>query len=345
MSSVFDPRALPQLKGPAMRAVYAKIKSVADTRTTVLFLGETGTGKGVASRLLHELSQRRAGPFVNFYCGAVPDSLLESELFGHERGAFTGAYRRHVGKFEMARNGTLFLDEIGTISLASQTKLLKVLQERTFQRVGGEQEIEADVRIIAATNHDLQELCNKGSFRRDLFYRLNVFPIFLPPLRERKEDIATLADYFLARLNAFYGKCIQRLQTRVVSALVDYAWPGNIRELENLIERAYLVEQSSEIRPESLPAELVGRRQPTLTEMPVDITQPLAHVRSAAVQQAELTYLRCLLANHQGRIDRSAAQAGISVRQLYNLMHKYHLDKEAFKDNPAQASQEKSFSA
>ncbi|MCF8040145.1 MAG: sigma-54-dependent Fis family transcriptional regulator, partial [Desulfohalobiaceae bacterium] len=146
-------------------------------------------------------------------------------------------------------------------------------------------------------------------------------------------------------LNAFYGKCIQRLQTRVVSALVDYAWPGNIRELENLIERAYLLEKSSEIGPQSLPAELFDRRQPSLTEVPVDITQPLANIRTAAVQQAELTYLRCLLAANHGRIDRSAAQAGVSVRQLYNLMHKYHLDKETFKDNPDRASQESSFSA
>ncbi len=344
MPPAFDTRALLQLQSPAMHSVYAKIKSVADTRTTVLLLGETGTGKGVLTKLLHELSQRRSKPFVNFYCGAVPDSLLESELFGHEKGAFTGAHKRHLGKFELAENGTLFLDEIGTISLASQLKLLKVLQERTFQRVGGEREISADVRIIAATNHDLEEQCNQGSFRKDLYYRLNVFPIFVPPLRERKEDILALAEYFLAQLNALYGKCIQGLQTRVASSLVDYAWPGNIRELENLIERAYLLEQSSEISPQSLPAELFDQRQPPMTEVPVDITQPLANIRTAAVQQAELNYLRCLLEANQGRIDRSAARAGISVRQLYNLMHKYHLDKDTFKANPDRLSQETSFS-
>ena len=344
MQPAFDTRDLLQLQSPAMHSVYAKIKSVADTRTTVLLLGETGTGKGVLTRLLHELSQRRSKPFVSFYCGAVPESLLESELFGHEKGAFTGAHKRHLGKFELAENGTLFLDEIGTISLSSQLKLLKVLQERTFQRVGGEREISADVRIIAATNHDLEEQCNQGSFRKDLYYRLNVFPIFVPPLRERKEDILALAEYFLAQLNALYGKCIQCLQTRVASSLVDYAWPGNIRELENLIERAYLLEQSPEISPQSLPAELSDQRQPPMTEVPVDITQPLANIRSAAVQQAELNYLRCLLEANQGRIDRSAARAGISVRQLYNLMHKYHLEKETFKANPDRVSQESSFS-
>lgn len=331
MPSVSRTDTLQHLNSPAMRTVYAKIKSVADTRTTVLFLGETGTGKGVAAKLLHELSQRRSGPFVNFHCSTVPDTLLDSELFGHERGAFTGAYKQHIGKFELARNGTLFLDEIGTISLTNQLKLLKVLQERTIQRVGGEKEIGVEVRVVSATNKDLEELCAQGAFRWDLYYRLNVFPILLPPLRERTDDILPLAEYFLGRFNTLYGKGIEGLQPEAASALITYHWPGNIRELENIIERAYLIEQSPRIAPASLPVELFNRKQPSLAFLTVDIKQPLAAVRAAAVQQAEFNYLKSLLRVHKGRIDRSAQQAGISVRQLNNLMHKYHLDKEAFK--------------
>ncbi len=331
MSSFYRPHVLLHLRSPAMHKVYAKIKAVADTRTTVLFLGETGTGKGVVAKLLHELSQRRSGPFVNFHCSTVPETLLDRDLFGHVRGAFTGAYKQHIGKFELARNGTLFLDEIGTISLASQLKLLKVLQERTFQRVGGQKEIGVDVRVVSATNKDLEELCEQGAFRWDLYYRLNVFPILLPPLRERPEDIIPLAEYFLGGFNTLYGKGIEGLQPNAASALTTYHWPGNIRELENIIERAYLLEQSPRIVPTSLPAELFNRK-PSLASLPVDIKQTLAAIRAAAVQQAEFTYLKSLLTDHKGRIDRSAQQAGISVRQLNNLMHKYHLDKEAFKN-------------
>lgn len=331
MSSACKTDTLQHLNSQAMRSVYAKVKSVADTRTTVLFLGETGTGKGVVAKLLHKLSQRRSGPFVNFHCSTVPETLLDSELFGHERGAFTGAYKQHVGKFELARKGTLFLDEIGTISLASQLKLLKVLQDRTFQRVGGEKEIGVEVRVVAATNRDLEELCEQGAFRWDLYYRLNVFPILLAPLRERTEDIIPLAEYFLGRLNALYGKGIEGLQSEAASALIRYHWPGNIRELENIIERAYLLEQSPRIAPASLPAEFFKRKQPSQASLPVDIKQSLAEVRAAAVQQAEFNYLKSLLTAHKGSIAKSAQQAGISVRQLNNLMHKYHLHKEAFK--------------
>jgi len=230
------------------------------------------------------------------------------------------------------RNSGFLLDEIGTISLANQLKLLKVLQERTFQRVGGEKEIGVDVRIVSATNKDLEDLCEQSIFRWDLYYRLNVFPIFLPPLRERTDDIMPLAEYFLERFNTLYGKGIEGLQPDAAAALITYHWPGNIRELENIIERAYLLEQSPRIAPASLPAELFNRKQPFQASLPVDIKQPLAAVRAAAVQQAEFTYLKSLLTDHKGRIGRSAQQAGISVRQLNNLMHKYHLDKEAFKN-------------
>ncbi len=320
-----------QLKSAAMQSVYSKVKSVADTRTTVLIAGETGTGKGVVARLLHDMSQRRTGPFVNLHCSAIPDSLLESELFGHEKGAFTGAYKRHLGKFELARQGTLFLDEISTIILASQTKLLQVLQEKTFQRIGGEKEVEVEARIIAATNQNLVELCDLGFFRQDLYYRLNVFPIHLPPLREHREDIMVLAAHFLRQLNKLYGKEIHQLHPQVASIMLSHHWPGNVRELENVLERAYILEQTPQLTLKSFPPELLDPEQPVKASIQMDTSQSLAVVRDAAVRQVELAYLRNLLAANDGRIDQSARQAGISVRQLNNLMHKYNLDKKSFK--------------
>jgi DNA-binding NtrC family response regulator len=294
-------------------------------------VGETGTGKGVVARLLHDMSQRRSGPFVNLHCSAIPDSLLESELFGHEKGSFTGAYKRHLGKFEQARQGTLFLDEISTISLASQTKLLQVLQEKTFQRIGGEKEVEVEARIIAATNQNLVELCDQGFFRQDLYYRLNIFPIHLPPLREHREDIMVLTAHFLRQLNELYGKEIHQLHPQVATTLLSHHWPGNVRELENVLERAYILEQTSQLTLKSLPPELLDPEQPVQASIQMDANQSLAAVRDAAVRQVELAYLRKLLAANKGRIDQSAHQAGISVRQLNNLMHKYNLDKKSFK--------------
>lgn len=320
-----------QLKSVAMQSVYSKVKSVADTRTTVLIVGETGTGKGVLARLLHDISQRRSGPFVNLHCSAIPDSLLESELFGHERGSFTGAYKRHLGKFELARQGTLFLDEISTISLASQSKFLQVLQEKSFQRIGGEKDIEVEARVIAATNQDLVELCAQGFFRQDLYYRLNVFPIHLPPLREHREDIMGLAAHFLRKLNKLYGKEVQQLHPQVAATLLSYHWPGNIRELENILEQAYIMEQTPQLTLKSFPPELLDPEQPVQASIQMDTSQSLAAVRDAAVRQVELAYLRNLLTANNGRIDQSAHQAGISVRQLNNLMHKYNLDRKSFK--------------
>ena len=207
----------------------------------MLLRGESGTGKELIASAIHYNSARAKKPFVKVSCGALPDTLIESELFGYEKGAFTGADQRKKGRFELAEGGTLFLDEIGDVQLSTQVKLLRVLQEREFERLGGHETLKADVRLIAATNKDLERAIEKGSFREDLFYRLNVFPIFIPPLRERKPDVLLLADHFLQRFSAEHGRDIRRLATPAIDMLTSYHWPGNARELQNVIERAVLV--------------------------------------------------------------------------------------------------------
>ena len=325
-----DALDLVRTRSPLMRQVYEKLRSVAPTKTTVLLTGETGTGKGVMAQLIHKLSNRRDRPFISVHCGAIPDTLLESELFGHEKGAFTGATRRKLGKFEIARDGTIFLDEIATISAAAQVKLLKVLQERTYERVGGEQMLETHARIITATNMDLKEMTEAGTFRKDLFYRLNVFPIEIPPLRDHKEDIPLLADLFVQRLNQFYSKGVSGVHAPVMDAFQAYDWPGNIRELENLIERAYILESSRLLSPESFPGELFTA-EAAVAQIPMDASQTLAEVRHRGVEHIERQYLKELLAAHRGRINPAAAQAGISTRQLHKLLTRYAIRKEDYK--------------
>ncbi len=239
-----------------MRDVFAKIRQVAGTRTTVLLTGETGTGKSLIAKLLHSHSNRKDMPFINVHCGAIPDTLVESELFGHEKGAFTGAIRRKLGKFELAHGGTIFLDEIGTVSQSVQVKLLNVIQERIIQRVGGENDIPVDVRIIAATNEDMGLLCEEGKFRRDLFYRLNVFPVRIPPLRERANDIPRLAESFINQFNGLLNTEIKGVHPQVLDTLLEYDWPGNVRELENVIERACILETGDVLLPDSFPPDL-----------------------------------------------------------------------------------------
>jgi transcriptional regulator with GAF, ATPase, and Fis domain len=226
---------------PALEAALSRVAKVAPTDCTVLVTGETGTGKELVARAIHRRSQRAAHPFVSISCAAVPPSLIASELFGHERGAFTGALQRRPGRFELAAGGTLFLDEVGELPAETQIALLRVLQEREFERVGGTRPIRADVRVIAATNRDLQAAIDEGTFRSDLFYRLNVFPIEIPPLRERTEDIRALVEHFVARYAAKMGKTIRRIGVEALRFLEAYAWPGNVRELQNVIERSVIV--------------------------------------------------------------------------------------------------------
>ena len=241
-------------KSPAMQEIYAKIEQVADSRTTVLVTGESGTGKELAAKAIHYNSARRERPFVALNCAALPETLIESELFGHEKGSFTDATARRVGQFELAHTGTLFLDEIGDLSPATQAKLLRVLQEREFTRVGGVQSIKVDVRIVAATNKNLDEMVRKNQFREDLYYRINVIALYLPPLRERGEDIALLAKHFLAKRIEEEKRPPQEFTKSSLELISHYPWPGNVREMENIIEQAFIWSKGSDvITPEHLP--------------------------------------------------------------------------------------------
>jgi DNA-binding NtrC family response regulator len=313
-----------------MKAVFQQIRTVSPTKSTVLLVGETGTGKSVLAQLIHQHSNRKDAQFISVHCGAIPDTLVESEMFGHEKGAFTGAVRRKLGKFEFATGGTIFLDEIGTITPAAQIKLLQVLQDGTYQRVGGDETLKTDVRVIAASNADLKEMCNEGTFRKDLYYRLNVFPIEIPPLRERLDDIPLFVETFLNNLNQFSLKDIKGIHPLVIDAFSKYTWPGNIRELENLVERAYILEASSILTPESFPNELF-EAEATSVVIPTGKQLKLSEVRQRGVEEIERNYLKDVLTRNRGKINDTARDAGISCRQLNKLMNRYGLRKEEFK--------------
>ena len=316
-------------KNAGMKKIFENVRSVAPTIATVLLLGETGTGKGTLARLIHWHSRRFEKPFIAVHCGAIPDTLIESELFGHEKGAFTGAERKKPGRFEMAEGGTIFLDEIGTISPSAQVKLLQVLQDGTFSRIGGDCLLKTDVRIIAATNSDLEDGVRKGVYRKDLFYRLNVFPIEIPPLKERLEDLEYLVDLFLKKLNVKYGKNIQTVHPSVLEGFRHYEWPGNIRELENILERAYILESATVITPDNLPIET---QMAVTQDMPAfGVGQTLAQARRHAVNACEISYLTNLLEETNGRIHETAQKAGITTRQLNRLLTRHGLDKKQFK--------------
>lgn len=321
-----DSMEVVETTSPAMRDVFEKIRAVGPMKTTVLLAGETGTGKSLLAKLIHRNSSRRTAQFIHVHCGAIPDTLIESELFGHEKGAFTGADRRKLGKFEIAHKGTIFLDEVSTLTPAAQIKLLQVLQEQMFQRVGGESNIEVDVRIIAATNIDLSILIGEDKFRRDLYYRLSVFPIEIPPLRERDEDLPHLAEVILRELKRVNAKDVKGIDPRVIEAFKHYSWPGNVRELKNIMERAFVIEKSSILSPESFPRELFGQNSHDSHSI-IDIRLSLSDIRNEIVK----TYLVKLLAHHRGRIRDSASAAGITTRQLNKLMIKYGIKKEEFK--------------
>ena len=307
--------------GP-IRSVYEQITQVARTNTTVLIRGESGTGKELIAHAIHYNSARARRPFIKVSCGALPDTLIESELFGYEKGAFTGADTRKKGRFELAEGGTLFLDEIGETNLATQVKLLRVLQEREFERVGGIHSIKANVRLVVATNKDLEQAILEGSFRADLHYRLNVFTIFIPPLRERRTDIMLLADHFLEKYSSEHGKKIKRISTPAIDMCMSYHWPGNVRELENTIERAVLVCEGNVIHGHHLP--------PTLQTAEATGTTPSLSL-SDAVKSYEKDLIIDALKITRGNRARAATLLRSTERIVRYKVKQYDIDCSRFR--------------
>ncbi|MBW2146883.1 MAG: sigma-54-dependent Fis family transcriptional regulator [Deltaproteobacteria bacterium] len=315
-------------QSPPMMKIYETIEKVADTPTTILLTGETGTGKELIAKALHLRSSRHRGPFIHINCGAIPETLVESELFGHEKGAFTGAVSTKPGRFELANGGTLFLDEIGEISREMQVKLLHVLQEQSFERVGGLATIRVNVRLIAASNRDLYQGVKAGDFREDLFYRLNVMPIHVPPLRVRREDIPLLVDYFLQKFNNMLNRNVREMEDRAMEALISCPWPGNIRELENLVERLVVLASGPVIRWEDLPAEVRGDKVPQVVRG-IGEEEDLS-LRKAVEQkttEVERHLISRALSRFKGNITRAAEYLGVSRRGLQMKMRKYGLRK------------------
>jgi DNA-binding NtrC family response regulator len=317
-------------KNPTMHAVFELINNLAATTTTVLVEGETGTGKELVARAIHEASaSARSGKLVAVNCAAVPENLLESELFGHEKGAFTGAMAQRIGRFEQAQGGTLFLDEVGDIPAGMQIKLLRVLQERCFERVGGTTTIEADVRVVAASNRNLARLVKKGRFREDLFFRLNVVKIELPPLRERRGDIPLLATHFATKY-ARPGEAPRPIAPAAMDRLLNYSWPGNIRELENAIERACVTAHGAAIEPEDLALEVLKPNARSIVKW-VDLDRPLPELVQEATVELEKAYLRQALRKSRGNIGRCARLCGLSRRSISAKLTEYGIDKDQFK--------------
>jgi Nif-specific regulatory protein len=308
--------------GP-MKQVYEQVAQVAHTNTTVLIRGESGTGKELIAHAIHYNSLRAKKPFIKVSCAALPETLIESELFGYEKGAFTGAQVRKKGRFEMAEGGTLFLDEIGDLNLSTQVKLLRVLQEREFERLGGTETIKANVRLIAATNKDLEKAISEGAFREDLYYRLNVFAIFVPPLRERKPDVLLLADYFLEKYALEHGKNIKRISTPAIDMLVSYHWPGNVRELENTIERAVLVCDGNVVHGHHLP--------PTLQTAEASGTV-MSTSLAEAVQAYEKDLIQDALKTTRGNCAKAARMLSTTERIVSYKVKKYSIDCARFKN-------------
>jgi DNA-binding NtrC family response regulator len=303
---------------PAMQEVFSIVEKVAPTDSTVLISGETGVGKELVARAIHRRSRRRDHSLVKVNCAALPEPLLESELFGHEKGAFTGAVTRKPGRFEIADGGTLFLDEIGELPLHLQAKLLGVLQDRVVEPVGGVKGMEVDIRVLAATNRDLREAVQAGEFRADLFYRLNVMPVLLPPLRERKEDLVTLCAHFLGKFAGKHGRQGMELAPETMARLAGYDWPGNVRELENILERMVLMTESDVLDPELVPPELEASAPP---ERASSLKETVAGLTRSAERQL---ITEALEKTGQNRT-RAAALLGISRRALQNKIKEYGL--------------------
>jgi DNA-binding NtrC family response regulator len=313
-------------KNPRMHAVFELVGNLAHTTTTVLVEGETGTGKEQIARAIHEASSStRRGPMVAVNCAALPESLLESELFGHEKGSFTSAVSQRKGRFELAEGGTIFLDEVGDVPPTMQAKLLRVLQERKFERVGGTQSIDVDVRIIAATNRSLKMMVKQGKFREDLYYRLNVVKVDLPPLRDRSEDIPLLATHF-AQKYAASGEQPKHVSPAAMELLLNYPWPGNIRELENVMERACVTCHGAIIEPGNLPTEVVLPTVPK-TALQIDLNRPLPEIIEEAIAVIEKDYIEKALEKSQGLVGRCAKICGMSRRTISSKIREYGLSK------------------
>jgi two-component system nitrogen regulation response regulator NtrX len=305
---------------PEMLAIMDTITRVAPTNARILIMGENGTGKELVARKLHELSKRAAEPFIEVNCAAIPEDLIESELFGHEKGSFTGAISQRIGKFELADGGSLFLDEVGDMSLSAQAKVLRVLQESQFERVGGTETKRVDVRVLAATNKDLLEEAGKGKFREDLYYRLNVVPIRIPPLRERKSDIKILAEYFLKEVATELGRSPKRLSPEALDVLLDYSWPGNVRELRNLIERLCILTIGDVIRRDDLPPlELLREEDARKDPFGLRTYQEFKDFM-------EKEYLVKKLRENNGNVSRTARQLDMQRSNLYKKLEKYGIE-------------------
>jgi formate hydrogenlyase transcriptional activator len=324
---------------PALLAALRKVEQVAPTDSTVLIYGETGTGKELIARAIHDRSARKNRPLLKVNCSAISAGLVESELFGHVKGAFTGAFERHVGRFELADGGTIFLDEIGELPLGTQVKLLRVLQEREFEPVGSNRPVRVDVRVMAATNRNLQESIRAGDFRSDLFYRLNVFPIDVPPLRERRSDIPQLAMFFLARFAKKFGKDIEGMPQATVNCLASYSWPGNIRELQNIIERAVILSKSSvlELEPDLFPALMPADASPVAgrsseAAMPPAMSAPLP----ITLEEVERGHIVAVLNQTRGVVEGPHGAAkilGLHPNTLRHRMQKLGLKRTAYRES------------
>ena len=317
-------------KSPRMHDVFETVSHIADTTSTVLIIGETGTGKEQVARAIHEASaDQRPGQFVPVNCAAFNENLLESELFGHEKGSFTGADKKRIGRFEQAHGGTLFLDEIGDVPMSMQVKLLRILQERRFERVGGTEPIEIDVRVIAATHRDMEQLIRDGKFRDDLYYRLNVVRIDLPPLRDRPEDIPVLVTHFVQKFGR-PGRKPPEVGEEAMEVLKKAHWPGNIRQLENAIERACVTTRDGVIRPPNLPRDIGGRSE-AKGPMQVDLARPLPEQLGELTAAFEERYLRKALRKTRGHVGRCAKITGLSRRSITDKIAQYKIDKNEFK--------------
>lgn len=317
-------------KSAVIQNVFEMISRVADGESNITIIGESGTGKELVARSIHAHSQRKNKAFVPVNCGAFPENLFESELFGYEKGAFTGAERRKPGLFEYANEGTFFLDEICELSPALQVKLLRMLQDRKIRRVGGTELVDVDVRIISATNRNMEEALKDGSLREDLYYRLNVISIHLPPLRERREDIPLLANYFIEKFAKLTPKEIKGISDDALRCLEDYAWPGNVRELENIIERAVTLAKEEWIQTNDLPENVVGLKR-DLESVQIDL--PLKKAKEAIVAHFEREYLTKMLSRHNGNVSRAAKDSGVDRRTFHRLINRHQIKAKNWKVN------------